>query len=354
MQYYSAVTLLACLGAAILMVQVASNSVLTRRSKRDILLSAAMIIIATSCEYLGVRLDGADKSLRGIHCAVKFLELSVAPAIPVMFGAGICPPKRHVGLIVALVAHMLLEFASMFWGITYYIDAQNVYNHCRLYWMYYLAYALGVLFMIERVVQFTRAYQNQTRASLLCIMLYVMLGVTWQAFDVSMRVVWMSVCVGVILFYNYYCNLLQQIDPLTKLLNRRSFEAHMRQHPKGVLLIADVDEFKLVNDRFGHLYGDRCLTEVGAALKEVYGKYGLCFRIGGDEFAVMLRHIPGSVETLNTALDERLKAQRRADPQLPGVSVGYARIDDEHFSIEEAMAWADQKMYGHKERRRHG
>lgn len=354
MQYYSAVTLLACLGAAILTVQVASNNVLSGHSKRDIILSAVMIIMATVCEYLGVRLDGADASLRGIHCAIKFLELSLAPAIPVMFGLGVWPMEKRGVLIVGLVAHMLLEFASMFWGITYYINAQNVYVHCKFYWLYYLAYSLGVLFMVGRVAQFTRMYQNQTRTSLICIMFYVLVGVTWQAFDVSMRVVWMSVCIGVILFYNYYCNLLQQIDPLTRLLNRRSFEAHMRKHPKGVLLIADVDEFKRVNDRFGHLYGDRCLTEVGAALKEVYGKYGLCFRIGGDEFAVMLRHIPGSVETLNTALDERLKAQRRADPQMPGVSVGYARIDSEHMSLDEAMDWADQMMYGRKERAKRG
>ena len=355
MRYYSAMTVFECLAVLVLAVQAASNSMLCRRSKRDIIASAVLIFIATLCEYLGVRLDGADPSLTWLHRVVKFLELTFAPAIPAVFGAAIYPPKKRYGLEAALVLHMLIELASMFVGITYYIDAQNVYVHCRFYWLYYLAYAFGVLFMIERVIQFTRAYQNQNRVGLAGILGYVLLGIAWQAFDVNMRVVWLSVSIGVILFYNYFCNLLQQIDPLTTLLNRRSFENRMGDRRiRGVLLIADVNDFKQVNDRYGHRYGDQCLTRLGTALKEIYGKYGLCYRIGGDEFAMVLWRAPESVEALNAQLERRLKDRQRQDPRLPDVSVGYARIDDEHLSPEEALEWADHMMYGHKARKKRG
>ena len=355
MQYYSAMTLLACLGVLILVVQAATNNALSRRIKLDVIFSSLMIIVAAACEYLGVRLDGADPSLRGLHMAVKFLELSLAPAIPVVFGAGVYPVKKPRWLAIPLLAHMALEFASMFLGITYYVDAANVYSHCSFYALYYAAYIMGVVFMLERVTRFIRSYQNQSWLSLLCIMLYVLFGVLWQAVSTSMRVVWLSVCFGVILFYNYYCELLQQTDPLTGLLNRRNFENRMgRKRGRGVLLIADVNDFKSVNDCYGHPYGDVCLAAVGGMLKEVYGKYGRCYRIGGDEFAVVLDRMPESVEALNAALETQVTARQRVEVSFPGVSVGYAEFDLSCLTLTEAMDRADQMMYerkGYRKRR---
>lgn len=281
MKYYSIMTLFACLSVVVLMVQAAANNVLSKRVKRDVIISSMMIVAATVCEYLGVQLNGGDPSLRGLHRAVKFLELSLAPAIPVVFGAGIYPVRKARWLMIPLITHMVIEFTSMFLGITYYIDARSVYTHCRFYGLYYFAYGMGVLFLIERVVQFTRSYQNRNLISLTCIMAYVLFGVVLQAVVPQMRIVWLSVCIGVSLFYNYYCNLLQEIDPLTMLLNRRSFEKRMGDRRIcGVLLVADVNDFKRVNDRYGHRYGDQCLTRLGTALKEIYGKYGLCYQIG--------------------------------------------------------------------------
>ena len=77
--------------------------------------------------------------------------------------------------------------------------------------------------------------------------------------------------------YILYSELTQKIDTLTHLLNRRSYEsrpASLRGH--AVIYYFDVDEFKSVNDTFGHGVGDAVLAEVG-----------YCYRIGGDEFCVI-------------------------------------------------------------------
>lgn len=77
--------------------------------------------------------------------------------------------------------------------------------------------------------------------------------------------------------YILYSELTQKIDTLTRLLNRRSYEsrlASLRGH--AVIYYFDVDEFKSVNDTFGHGVGDAVLAEVG-----------YCYRIGGDEFCVI-------------------------------------------------------------------
>ena len=87
------------------------------------------------------------------------------------------------------------------------------------------------------------------------------------------------------------------IDPLTGLLNRRAFsealdaavaQASRSRELIGVLFL-DVDNFKGINDRFGHEAGDRALVEVGVRLRAVLRTGDSCGRLGGDEFAVVAR-----------------------------------------------------------------
>jgi diguanylate cyclase (GGDEF)-like protein len=85
-------------------------------------------------------------------------------------------------------------------------------------------------------------------------------------------------------------------DPLTGLGNRRAFDealtaelarARLSRQPLSVLL-ADLNDFKRVNDRFGHLNGDHCLREVADVLRIAMRRLDRCFRWGGDEFAILL------------------------------------------------------------------
>jgi diguanylate cyclase (GGDEF)-like protein len=88
------------------------------------------------------------------------------------------------------------------------------------------------------------------------------------------------------------------LDGLTGLGNHRAFQEEFESlldqsrrygHPLGLVLL-DIDEFKLVNDAAGHAVGDDLLAEVGSLLRRVIRKADRAFRIGGDEFAVLLPH----------------------------------------------------------------
>ena len=83
-----------------------------------------------------------------------------------------------------------------------------------------------------------------------------------------------------------------QKDGLTDLLNRRYMENLLNQtdnrEEKGFFLLLDIDNFKLVNDTFGHVVGDEVLVRFAGVLKEEVGKEGSVCRLGGDEFAVYI------------------------------------------------------------------
>ena len=84
---------------------------------------------------------------------------------------------------------------------------------------------------------------------------------------------------------------LAHYDPLTGLLNRRSFREHVQSREEGeeiAVLLLDLDHFKIVNDTMGHPAGDSLLKQVAGRLEEVLRRRGLVFRLGGDEMIVLL------------------------------------------------------------------
>jgi two-component system, cell cycle response regulator len=102
-------------------------------------------------------------------------------------------------------------------------------------------------------------------------------------------------------------------DPITQLTNHRFFQDRLRLNveqargtKEGVgLVMFDVDNFKMFNDRFGHPEGDRLLFAVASTLKKLAGEAGTVSRYGGEEFAMIL---PGMNEADALALTERVRA----------------------------------------------
>ena len=99
---------------------------------------------------------------------------------------------------------------------------------------------------------------------------------------------------------------LARVDPLTGLGNRRAFDeavdTELARAERGArplsLLVADLDGFKAINDRHGHLAGDRCLRAVAAVVRAAVRRPDACFRWGGDEFVVLLPE--ADIETATT------------------------------------------------------
>jgi diguanylate cyclase (GGDEF)-like protein len=144
-------------------------------------------------------------------------------------------------------------------------------------------------------------------------------------------------------------------DALTNCLNRRTFNKALEdlsgRQPRAsrcTLLLVDIDHFKSINDRHGHLVGDRVITEVAALLGRGLDRATPLFRYGGEEFAILLRD-----QTLaqGTALAERLRAAQAAS-DLNGlrvtVSIGVAEWQADEGSIDHALARADRALYAAK------
>lgn len=155
------------------------------------------------------------------------------------------------------------------------------------------------------------------------------------------------------------------MDELTRIANRAAFnraldgavdQAKRTGMPLALLLI-DLDEFKAINDTYGHLVGDDVLRAVGRRLRAPWLNDSFAARLGGDEFAVIVTD-PGLCATLE-ALAERVDDElRRPAHTSAGVlpmsaSIGAARLAAEQLAVRDFVHAADNALYAAK-RLRHG
>jgi diguanylate cyclase (GGDEF)-like protein len=144
-------------------------------------------------------------------------------------------------------------------------------------------------------------------------------------------------------------------DSLTNLFNRRALaeyltlltaHARRRDEPMSVLLI-DLDEFKQINDEFGHAAGDMALRAVADCMRDVLRADDICGRWGGDEFLVL---IPTGDEDEARILAERLQTAAKAldlsDLGVPhGVALSFGRATAVDTTPEQIVATADLALY---------
>lgn len=149
-------------------------------------------------------------------------------------------------------------------------------------------------------------------------------------------------------------------DPLTQLHNRRYFNLviekafeQSRRRPASVLLMIDVNDFKEINDRNGHDQGDMMLQTISDSLQRNIRSSDEAFRIGGDEFAVILHdiewdHLKKWIESFARRHDRELAVRKPPglSPNCCTLSIGATLVDAGRFgNISAALRAADQAMY---------
>ncbi|AGZ44571.1 diguanylate cyclase [Actinoplanes friuliensis DSM 7358] len=151
-------------------------------------------------------------------------------------------------------------------------------------------------------------------------------------------------------------------DPLTGLANRALFrerlvlalDGHRHRRMPVALLFADLDDFKLINDSFGHAMGDRLLRAIGDRLIASVGPGDLVARLGGDEFAVLLERPASEAEPAAQRILTALREPFEIDGHTVGISASLGLVlpepGDVDLSADTLLRRADAAMYVSKRR----
>lgn len=152
-------------------------------------------------------------------------------------------------------------------------------------------------------------------------------------------------------------------DDLTGLLNRRGFlsvagqtiEVCRRTKTPVAVLYCDLDGFKSINDRFGHVVGDDVLRQFAAILRSTFRSSDVLARLGGDEFVIMLTKVdPSTIDAAMARIEKELAAFAHMTPHgySLGCSLGFVTYEGHLLpDIGTMIAAADARMYAVKKQR---
>lgn len=148
-----------------------------------------------------------------------------------------------------------------------------------------------------------------------------------------------------------------EIDSLTKIYNKEATRNLINNYFKlpdskqylNAMIAIDVDNFKGVNDDFGHLFGDNVITELAASLKSIFRDSDIVGRFGGDEFIVFLKNVPTSAFVVDRAkiIIKAFSRQYQNEGKLQNISasVGISLHEGEDMDFDELYKKADIALY---------
>jgi len=325
-----------------------TNTIMQRRERNVFVSTFLLLIVVNVAEWAGFTLNNADPSLIKLHAFVKAIEYSTGPFVAVYLGSSLGHRRPPKVITILLVLHTLLEIASMFFGFIFTVGADNVYHRAEWYPIYILAYIGSIVYLFVNVILMELEYQRRNGILMMLICLFLVFCSGIQIVWSGIRVAWMTTGMAAGLFYLCYGNLLQQVDSVTKLLNRSCYRSSLADlHGDALIVMMDLDSFKEINDRYGHSRGDQCLAVYGRLVKEIFTPHGLTFRIGGDEFCAILTS-GSDADAICAKLHEAVQDEQAKGEMLPGFSAGWSQYHHGSESVLDAIDRADAMMYGHK------
>ena len=191
------------------------------------------------------------------------------------------------------------------------------------------------------------ALKGQHRADALPIILcaiFVIVAVIMEMVSWATNI--LNTCIAISCLF-YYVHLFQQAsfhDALTGLYNRKSYYrdlARMEPVVKGVIQI-DMNALKFINDNEGHEAGDLALTTISKAVLESCGKHMYAYRMGGDEFLIL------SLGSKDELIQAASKIKETIAKTRYFIAIGYAFINQNEMTMEEASKKAEEMMYREK------
>ncbi len=358
-QNYLALGLLNVAVLVLLMLMVVHNGGIGR-GRRGIYLTAILAtVVAVVCELYGVLFEGGLASIRWLYVASSVVGFAVTPAIPVLLASVFGDTGARVTWLnlIPCALNALLAALSPFLGFIFEVAPDGAYRRGALFGVFIAAYLWAMLVMFRTVVETGRRYQYHFKIKLAALFVFIILGTSVQVALPDIHATWTAITLAMALYYGFVCEFNDTLDVLTKLYNRKSYENEIdRLKKKGrfSVIVMDVDDFKKVNDRYGHPYGDQCLHRLADLVQQAFCRVGTCYRIGGDEFCVLARtvdekKVAAALGQLNEGLD-RLRAE---NPLLPVLSYGWqVCVGNSENCLDKTIRAADRQMYENKARRK--
>ncbi len=343
--YYTALTALAIFSHIVMLAILRADNILPKENKGYFYLAFITFIIGTFLEWFSdvIILNGSVNTFH--YTIVQAIMHIIIPLTPYYIASAFKKFENVKTFRILFFLNVLLQVLSL--TPFFENNFRHIFVHGNTYVIYFSFFLYVLYKMFVNVYQVSKSYQSGN-ITILIINIFIVtnFAIVVQGLFEGINTIFITNTANAIILYSFYASLINKRDGLTLLLNRRCFENNVKNLKNdSVFLFIDLNKFKEINDAHGHLAGDRVLKEIANICLETFSNHGSSYRIGGDEYCVIIRKHLEDVETLITLLHKNIESQRKIDTILPTVSVGYGYFVKNKNTVNDAINDADAMMY---------
>jgi len=270
---------------------------------------------------------------------------------------------RRIYPFIAIPAVLMIIgcFINLVTPVFFVIDKYNVYQRTDLFFLTYVVTYSYLVYGVVLISMYRKKVHKYLFLPAVLFMIPVVIGSALQFAFYGYSLVWLGVSIGMIWLFINVQNEASYVDMLSGLFNRQYLNdillMHSRKGDKGSILagiMLDIDSFKEINNKFGHLVGDEAISAVGKILHTAVGSKGISCRYGGDEFIILMKtdsqkEIMDMIDTVRTKAALFNEAEKT--PYQIHFSIGHSTYQSGHESTDAFLKRIDTAMYEDKRRK---
>ena len=262
---------------------------------------------------------------------------------------------------IPLLACSLLVLTTPFSGIIFTINEDNIYTRTENYFIIpNLMIILYVVFGAVKVYLNRKKEEKYLLIPAIFFIVPVLLGIVVQVFSYGMSLTFIGIAIGLTGVYLSTQNESAYKDSLCGVYNRRYYNDYVRSFCNSrkkddflVGVLIDMDNFKQINDKYGHYAGDKALQLFGSVLRKQIDNIGFAVRYGGDEFILITKQSEAAIDAVIAdivkEIDE-INATGKNEFHL-SFSYGIAKLNLDS-NMDEFLSTMDARMYEMKRNRK--
>ncbi len=338
-----------------LIVLLYSSTTLNARRKKPFLIAIILTLIIILSEVFTILFDNGIINLRSINILCNVLGFALAPMIPIaitlIFDMDILKHRKY--LLVPTLVNMVAVVLSPIYRFIFYVDARNLYTRGDYFFLFVIVYMINLLILVFLTLEIGLKNNYAITGKMVFLSFFTILGTSIQVIHPYAYTSWHCVTLSLFLYFLLISEFDSSFDTLTNLYNRAAFDKavkNIEETEAFSLIVLDINDFKVINDTYGHDYGDSAIKQVAAVIRKSFSKQYICYRIGGDEFYIIGNGTTKEdIEYHLRIMTNSLTELRENGNIIPTVAYGYSIFSGgEKGDFNKMLKEADDQMYYYK------